>query len=34
MVRSSYHAGEQYDNFRQNLDRNRALRGASAGSTG
>ena len=34
MVRSSYHAGEQYDNFRQNLDRIRALRGASAGSTG
>ena len=34
MVRSSYHAGEQYDNFRQNLDRIRALRGAATrGST-
>jgi len=29
MVRSSYHAGEQYDNFRQNLDRIRALRSAA-----
>jgi lipoic acid synthetase len=29
LVRSSYHAGEQYDNFRQNLDRIRALRSAT-----
>ncbi len=28
LVRSSYHAGEQYDNFRQNLQRIRAARGA------
>lgn len=35
MVRSSYHAGEQYDSFRQNLERIRAARGAqSAGYRG
>jgi lipoic acid synthetase len=31
MVRSSYHAGEQYDSFRRNLERIRAARGAAAG---
>ena len=30
MVRSSYHAGEQYDNFRQNFERIRALRAAGS----
>jgi lipoic acid synthetase len=38
MVRSSYHAGEQYDSFRRNFEHIRALRGAaaagSAGATG
>ena len=34
MVRSSYHAGEQYDSFRRNLDRIRALRGAAGAATG
>jgi lipoic acid synthetase len=29
MVRSSYHAGEQYQSFRQNLERIRALRGTA-----
>jgi lipoic acid synthetase len=34
MVRSSYHAGEQYDSFRQNLARIRAARqGAAAGGS-
>jgi lipoic acid synthetase len=28
LVRSSYHAGEQYESFRQNLQRVRARRGA------
>jgi len=32
MVRSSYHAGEQYDSFRRNLERIRALRGAGGTS--
>jgi len=31
MVRSSYHAGEQYDHFRQNLERIKALRGGAGG---
>ena len=29
LVRSSYHAGEQYDNFRQNLERIRSMHGAT-----
>ena len=32
MVRSSYHAGEQYDNFRKNFERIRAVRGAARGT--
>ncbi len=32
MVRSSYHAGEQYDHFRHNLERIKALRGGVAGA--
>jgi lipoic acid synthetase len=33
MVRSSYHAGEQYESFRQNFERIRAIRtGAAAGT--
>jgi lipoyl synthase len=34
MVRSSYHAGEQYDNFRQNLERIRKLRGGAGAAAG
>lgn len=34
MVRSSYHAGEQYDSFRRNLDRIRALRGSAVAGAG
>jgi len=33
MVRSSYHAGEQYDSFRTNLERIRAARGAATGGS-
>ncbi|MGA2378030.1 MAG: lipoyl synthase [Spirochaetia bacterium] len=29
LVRSSYHAGEQYDSFRQNFERIKAMRGAA-----
>ena len=32
LVRSSYHAGEQYEGFRGHLARVRAARGARAGS--
>ena len=34
MVRSSYHAGEQYDSFRRNLERIRAARAGAAGVGG
>ena len=34
MVRSSYHAGEQYDSFRRNLERIRAARAGTAGVGG
>jgi lipoic acid synthetase len=33
MVRSSYHAGEQYDSFRKNFERIRAMRTAAAAGT-
>jgi lipoic acid synthetase len=33
MVRSSYHAGEQYDNFRRNFERIRAMRAGATGGT-
>jgi lipoyl synthase len=32
MVRSSYHAGEQYDSFKENFQRIKALRAAAAGT--
>ena len=34
LVRSSYHAGEQYESFRQNFERIRALRAAGAPGAG
>jgi lipoic acid synthetase len=33
MVRSSYHAGEQYDSFRRNFERIRAMRAAAVSGT-
>jgi lipoic acid synthetase len=33
MVRSSYHAGEQYDSFKENFLRIKALRAAAAGTS-
>ena len=33
MVRSSYHAGEQYESFRQNFERIRAMRGAAGAAS-
>lgn len=33
LVRSSYHAGEQYDSFRQNFERIKAMRGAAGAAT-
>jgi lipoic acid synthetase len=34
MVRSAYHAGEQYNSFRQNLERIRAARGSGTATAG
>jgi len=33
LVRSSYHAGEQYDSFRQNVERIKAMKGAAGAAT-